>query len=267
MHAFDDTELVAFLDGKLDAEASKSLEARLLVDADLRERLHRLQAGGLDFKSAFEGLLTTAPKDHLDAALQRALAANDTAPTLGRRRFAMPFAALAAALAMLGLGFVLGQEFVNRDVQKTMQATVSARGDDWRSAVADYAALYTQDTFSSKQDVAFQAEQLARAGEKLGLPLPLSRTEIGNLSFRDAAVFAYDGAELVQLAYVDSAKQPLLFCIIADGEPDAPLRQEQRGGLASASWALKGRGFMVIGHLAEAQIATISRELMARFTM
>ena len=63
---------------------------------------------------------------------------------------------------------------------------------------------------------------LAAMGERLGLALDPDRLSVGELAPRRAQMLQFDGAPLAQIGYVDGAI-PLAFCVIRDGEKDAPL--------------------------------------------
>jgi anti-sigma factor RsiW len=85
------------------------------------------------------------------------------------------------------------------------------------------------------------------------------------MQFRGAQIFDFRGDPLAQLAYVDPATGPVLFCIIRDSEPDAAIKVEKRDGFTSASWAREGHGYMLIGRLPIDQTARLAESLGSRF--
>jgi anti-sigma factor RsiW len=249
----DDAELVAYIDGELEMSARGALEARLLGDARLRERLARLREGGRPFAAAFEPLLDAAPLARLEASLATLDGAGSGRAAGPRpRRIGWSRLAAAAAIVLFCLGVAVGRYGLG-----------SLRGEDWRQAVADYLSLYTTDTFAGLP--APQQEELAPLNARLGLDLSLGRLALGNLQFKGAVIFAYDEAPLGQLAYLDAATGPVLFCIIRDARPDAPVEEGKRAGFHYASWARAGRGFMLIGRLPASETAALADELRRRF--
>ncbi|MBP0651175.1 hypothetical protein J8J40_29385, partial [Mycobacterium tuberculosis] len=87
--------------------------------------------------------------------------------------------------------------------------------------------LYTPETFSARSsDASALRSDLARLGDRLGLALTPERIAVPKAEFLGAQMLAYDDATLGQIAYVDAAGNPLLFCIYAQGGPDAPPRRE-----------------------------------------
>ena len=253
----DDAQLVALIDGELDESARIAIEARLADDARLRERLSLLLDGDRPFAPAFDVLLRTAPTQRLQARLA---AVDQPSPQSVARRPKVSLRPLAAAAAfvLFALGVAVG-----RFGPSLPLASLEAKQEDWRQAVAEYMALYTGETFAGENPS--KDAQLAALGGKIGLPLDTERIALANLQFKGAQIFSYDGATLGQVAYLDQTTGPLLFCIIRDQEPDAAMKTEKRGAFSVASWARGGRGFMVIGRLPTQQTAELANSLARRF--
>ena len=261
----DDARLVAFIDGRLDESASAAFKLRLAADEELRARLAQLQAGGRPFAPAFEALLDEAPVARLRASLD-ALGRNGRNDSALRAPRGLRVGALgiAAGIVLFCAGLI-GGRYGEAWFMPPSEIAEPASGqhEDWRQAVAEYMDLYTADTFSGETDS--QQGALATVGAKVGLDLTPARIELSDLQFKGAQIFSYDGAPLGQLGYIDPATGPVLFCIIRDSEADAAMTTEKRQGFAVASWARAGRGYMLIGRLADDQIAALAASLEQRF--
>jgi len=259
----DDALLVALVDGALGAKASEALRARLLADPALQARLDALRAGEQPFGPAFQALLDSAPAARLQAGLDTLLAARPAPlqrPASPWRRLAL----LAAALALLLGGVEIGRLLPGSASTPELAARPpTPQKDDWRNAVAEYAALYTADTFADSTPTS--AADLARIGAKLDLTLTPERLMLADLRLRSAQILAYDDAPLAEIAYVDASGAPYLFCVFARAERELDLRGEKRGGFASASWAHGGRAYMVIGAGRPEQVAAMADTLKLRF--
>ena len=85
------------------------------------------------------------------------------------------------------------------------------------------------------------------------------------MDFKVAFNLAFDGAPLGEIAYVDPTGAPVLFCIIANRDADAPLHSEKRDQFSLASWTHKGRGYLVIGRMPEQRVAELAQTLVTRF--
>jgi anti-sigma factor RsiW len=261
----DDALLVAFVDKELDDSARSALEARLAADANLRARLGRLQDGGRPFAPAFQALLDAAPVGRLKVSLAAAEADEPAdqpsrqPSTIRARRFGV-----AAAVILFCAGIVVGRVWPTGPALAPQTAGLAGDHDeDWRQAVAEYMNLYTADTFSMAAESV--GGGLSMVGAKVGLNLTPERVALAKLQFRGARIFAFHGDPLGQLGYIDPTTGPVLFCIIGDSEPDAGMKAEMRGGLAVASWARAGRGYMLIGRLPVDKMAELADSLERRF--
>jgi anti-sigma factor RsiW len=262
----EDAPLVAYIDGELDDDARRSLEARLSADADLRARLHRLRDGGRPFAPAFQALLDEAPVQRLQASLAAIMATKerDAAPVRAGLTLSARRVAAAAAILLFCAGFAIGRYAPLWSTgSPEIASSASDKDEDWRQAVAEYMSLYTPDTFATEP--ASQEKELTALGAKLGLALPPERVALADLQFKGAQIFSFQGAALGQLGYVDPGTGPVLFCIIRNFEPDAAMKAEKRGDFAVVSWARTGRGYMLIGKLPAVQMAELANSLEKRF--
>ncbi|THD49831.1 MAG: anti-sigma factor [Bradyrhizobium sp.] len=242
----DDRELTAYLDGELDAGERQTLEARLAMDASLRERLEALRDAGDSLRGAFDTLLDAAPLAAMRARLQTRVAAS------GAPRWRFRAAAIAAGVALVAflVGFGAGHWGPGEEL---------ADRDDWRQSVTEYMALYTQETFGQTPSPQL-GEELASLSQRLDTPLDSDRLKVDDLSPRRAELLQYDGAPLGQIGYVDGAT-PIAFCILRDGEVDSAFAASSHDGFAVASWAQGGRGFMLIGKIPLERLTALARAL------
>jgi anti-sigma factor RsiW len=255
----DDTLLIAYIDNALDEGERDRLIARLAADAELRGRLEQIQAGELAIAPAFAALLEEAPLERLRASF----VASDSFASAGRTPArAMTPARLAVAaglaIALFLAGFAAGRLGGKEEAEEDHE--------NWHQAVAEYMSLYTADTFAgAPTDPAVQAAGLNAVSLKIGTALTPERVALPNLPFKLAILLTFDEAPLGELVYIDPQTGPVLFCIIAKSQPDAPVRAATMSGFATATWAHDGRGFMVVGRLPPQQIAEIADDLARRF--
>lgn len=245
----DDILLVAWLDGELGAAERQALDARLAAEPLLSARLAALRDSTVDVRDGFDALLAGAPLERLRGGLERARAA--PAPVRRVSLFWLRAAAAAAIVIVFAAGLGAGRWSGQR-----------ASGDDWRHSVAEYMELYTPETFGAEASATL-SEDLAMLSQRLGAPLDSERLQLDGLSLRRAELLQYDGAPLGQIGYLDGAT-PVAFCVTRNGEADAPLATSERDGFAIAQWAKGGRGFMLIGKIAEARLADLARQLQGK---
>jgi anti-sigma factor RsiW len=260
----DEAELVAFIDGRLDNSAVDAFEARLAREVGLRERLNQLQVGDRPFALAFQALLEEAPVERLSASLGALGDGQGVNKALGPpSSLRVSRIAAAAAIILFCLGIIGGRYGPAWLFPPSEIAAPESDREDWRQAVAEYMGLYTSDTFAAGASA--QQDELATLGAKLGVALTPERIALASLQFRSAQIFDFEGAPLGQLAYIDPATGPVLFCIIHNAEPDAPMKPGKRGGFSVTSWARAGHGYMLIGRLPANQMIALADSLERRF--
>ena len=257
----NDETLVAYLDGELGPAERARLEDRLAADSALRARLDLLRSGGGDFAGAFQNLFDAAPADRLAAMLGRIEAEQESRRAASPRTGFRP-ALIAAAAALLVVGGVAGYVASGVTGREELEA---ADPGYWRSVVADYVALYTDETFAGIPDNdAIKSAGLAGVGSKIGLDLSLDKVRLPDLNLKGAILFAYRDMPLAQIAYLSKNEGPVAFCIIANGAPDHGLRFEEREGRNVVYWAKGGRSFLVIGKLPKEDLESYAASLEER---
>jgi anti-sigma factor RsiW len=243
----DRAKLTALIDNELPEPERFELLARLEAEAPLRAERDALRAAKPRIDEAFSALLDQAPLARLAAALPA------PPPRRAVRRFAP--SSLAAGLV---LGAALGAALT------LALWRGPAAEEDWTGAVVDYMKLYSPDTFAALDPGAPEiARELDGLGAKIGLPLAPADVALSGLTFKTAFGLVYDGAPLGEIVLTDASNAPNLFCILADGAPPQKLKVETRGAYALATWAARGKRFLVVGR-AEAPVAQWAQTLSMR---
>jgi anti-sigma factor RsiW len=156
-----DAELIALIDNELDEEAKGRLLARLAEEEGLRKRYEALRETGAPIAASLDALLDNAPLPRLRAALPSAGAART-----GR----WPFSGV--SLRDLAAGFVVGLLAAGAAAWVALGAAPSDDRGDWRSAVAEYMELFTNETFAlPNPDRDFQARKLSVVAERVSAAL------------------------------------------------------------------------------------------------
>jgi anti-sigma factor RsiW len=250
----DDAELVALIDNELDEARRAALRARLAADEGLRQRYEQLRQAGAPLAASLDALLAEAPLARLRAALP-----SDALPREPSRRFG------GIAFRELAAGVLIGLLAAGAAVWAVSTFGLFDGKEDWRSTIAEYTHLYTNETFSPfNPDPAMQAAELSIVGAKVGADLTPENVALPGLRFTTAFVLSYEGSPLGVIAYVDPSGAPLLVCILANRAPDAPTRSERRGDLALAWWSRSARTHLVIGRVPEERALALAEMLEKR---
>jgi hypothetical protein len=174
----------------------------------------------------------------------------------GRGRFS------GIALRELAAGVVVGLLVSGAMVWAASIFGLFGGKEDWRSAIAEYTDLYTNETFSPfNPDAAMQAAELSHVGAKVGTDLTPENVTLPGLRFTTAFMLSYGDSPLGVVAYVDPAGAPVLLCILVNDAPDAPMRSQRRDNLSLAWWSRGGRSRLVIGRIPEEQAVALAQTL------
>jgi anti-sigma factor RsiW len=250
----DDAELVALIDNALDEGRKTALLARLTADEELRARYEALRRTSAPLAASFDALLQQAPLARLRAAL----------PATGQiRRPRMRFARI--ALRELAAGLIIGALVAGAALWTASSFGLFDGPDDWRTAIAEYAHLYTNETFSPlRPDSTQQVAELQAVSATVGANLTPDNLVLPGLRFTYAFMLSYEGAPMGVIAYVDDSGAPVLLCILANGAPNMPTESERRGDLSLAWWARNGRSHLVVGRIPKETAVTLARTLEKR---
>jgi anti-sigma factor RsiW len=250
----DDAQLVALIDNELDDSSRTALLARLAADEGLRQRYEELRLTSAPLAASFDLLLGDAPLARLRAALPP-----DEAARVRPRRFA------GVAFRELAAGLVVGALAVGAAIWAASAFGLFDGREDWRSTIAEYTHLYTDETFAPfNPDAAMQAKELSAVGARVGVNLTPENVTLPGLRFTNAFMLSYEGAPLGVIAYVDPSGAPVLLCILADPAPDAAIRSERRGDLSLAWWSRGGRSRLVIGRIPKERAVALAQTLETR---
>jgi len=252
--ADEDAELVALIDNELDESRRSALLARLATDERLRQRYDELLAAGAPIADSLRELLGQAPLGRLRAAIP---AGGPVRRPPGR--FAVN------GLRQLAAGVAIGLLAAGAAAWLAASFGLLTERENWRSSVAEYAGLYTNETFGSlNPDPSLQAAELSAVGDRVGAKLTPENIALPGLRFAAAFMLSYDRAPLGVIAYVDPAGAPVLLCILAGQAPDAPMRSERRDDLSLAWWSRGGRSHLVIGRIPEERAVALAQEIEKR---
>jgi anti-sigma factor RsiW len=247
----DDVELVALIDDELDESRRTALLARLATDEQLRRRYDELREAGAPIAASLDALLDQAPLTRL-----RVMLPTDDLVRQPARRFG------GIALREFAAGIVIGLVAAGAAAWVALSFGLPNEREDWRTAVVEYMALYTNESFASLHpDPSLEALELKALSGQVGVELTPDKVALPGLRFTTAFILSYNGSPLGEIAYVDATGAPVLFCVIANGAANAPTRTEKRREFALADWSRGGRGFLVVGSKPVEQVAAWAQTL------
>ncbi|MEM1004754.1 MAG: hypothetical protein AAGK26_05200 [Pseudomonadota bacterium] len=245
---FSDETLLAYLEGNLDADQSRAIEAAVETDAepDLEQRLMALDPFAPAVRQVFETLPAQAPRVDMP----------ETVPHSDQGGGFVRLVAVAATAAVAAVAI-------------TFWATRPAEMG-WAQQAAIYQSLYVPQTIASVDtSPATLDRQFAEAEAVLGRSLNRDTLEaLPGLNVKRAQILSFKGKPLIQVVFANEQGQPFAFCVIRQG-PQAPnkdIRQAVLSGLATATWAADGYGYMVLGNDAQTNLRPELEVLASTFS-
>ncbi|MEX0277869.1 MAG: hypothetical protein AB3N19_10150 [Ruegeria sp.] len=233
---FSDETLSAYLEGTLNEGEARAIEDTVGDDLALEQRLMALDPFAPVVKQVFEAVPAQTPQVDLPDAVASQPANSAAAP--------FRLLAVAASVAVIA-------------VSATIWATRPAEMG-WADQAAIYQSLYVPDTIASLDNspAALDA-QFAQAEEQLGRSLNRDALEaLPGLDLKRAQVLSFKGKPLIQIVFADDQGQPFAFCVIRQGAaaPNKDVKQAVLSGLATATWAQDGYGYMLLGSDAQTDL-------------
>ncbi|WP_244098464.1 anti-sigma factor family protein [Burkholderia gladioli] len=244
----DDSTLIAYADGELDAAGAASVEQALAESSELRESVARLRASRLPYQDAFAAQKLPPLPDALRlrieamasaAQAQSAAAAAQAQPReQGQEQEPVPASAKVVPLPArrnrpmlwLAAAFVAGafcaglvQQFAAGGFGGGSGPTLAASGakKPWISVAADYQQLYTRDTVANlTPDPAVSAKIVGEIRSDDGIRLRVPDLSMAGMRFKAIDRLRYDGKPLVQIVYLPERGVPVALCVMKDARPD-----------------------------------------------
>jgi anti-sigma factor RsiW len=234
----DESTLVAFVDGELDAAAAREVARLVAEDPAAQEKVRLLRSSAALVRAAF----AKPDWEIVPPTLARLLARPRVLRLLaGRRQFAT---VIAASLAACVAGFAGGLGL--RSVLSPRPGPAERLLDE----VAEYHTVYAG--HSGGLDIAPASEApriLAWFADVLGRKLGIPDLASFGLAFHGARLLVVDGRPVTQLLYVEPGApgHPLGVCITAWPGANKTLATERRDGVSLALWASEGYAYVLVG--------------------
>ena len=127
--------------------------------------------------------------------------------------------------------------------------------------------LYTPDRSRSLIRTALRRQGNCRPSARGSVSISAAeKIAVPGLRYRTALNLSYEGDASGEIAYTDAGGAPVLFCLTANGNADAPPpRNVAREGLSYATWSRGGKSYMFVARMPERQAADLAQTLVARF--
>lgn len=234
-----DEMLTAWMDGELEGAEADRVSRAVSGDRALQERVRALRIDRERLLNELDALLGSAPAVTLTSEPAHAA----PAPMGGAWR-------VAAAL-VLGLAVGAGG----------MWLTPRSEAETWVDMAASYQALYVPETLAVVNDTPDQmAAQLKRVSEAVGRDLS-GAEQATQIAYRRGQILGYEGAPVIQLAYLSDDGKPVALCLTKSDKGDSVFETSVRYGLQAVEWIDDGYHFVLLGDVDSDTMVAAAMEL------
>lgn len=255
----DDTELHAWLDGELDAEDARAVEAWLAEHPDDARRVAAWRAQKDALAGLEAGILDEPPPERLT----RALRAAPSAARDGRRAAWLPVAAALALFAAGGAAGGAGGWWLHGTIQTGAAATPDAMFVDHAAGAH---VVFTRERRHAVEASADKEERhlvtwlSRRLGRRLNPP-PLDSAGFRLIGGR---LVADDGGPAAQFMYEDAAKRRLtIYVRKARDEKNIAFRIAEAHGVSAFYWVENPYAYALIGKIGRQELLKLGRIVYA----
>ena len=241
-----DTDLMAYADGELGADAARAVEAMVGSDPSASAKVEMFRQTSILLKAACaEGFYSTG-LDHLRAPSRP--------PRAVGRRFAAAAACLAAGVAGFGGA-------------KLLYSPASAR-DALLNEVAEYHEVFSREGPHLVEVPAEKSAELQEwLGQRLGRKLPVPDLSTVGMRFAGGRMLVVDGKPVAELMYVRPVGLPVAICVTPLDGAAEPLRMDTKHGMRLASWLDGRHAYVVVGDLDEKTATGVAELAAAQFSL
>jgi anti-sigma factor RsiW len=277
---FDDTLLMAYVDGELPPSRHTEIERAVATSDELATRVAHLRASAaLPYRAAFAQQSLPPVPDSLSHFVAD-LARNGTAQSVGASGTLDKDAADAArpepgvsaftrrraqarnAPVWLAAAFIAGAFFCGAALKLGPRVLpFEGRVSPWVEAAAGYQELYTRETLADVNSVPVDPRQLEAIHRDDGLPIEIPDLQNAGLTFKRLQRLRFHGKPLVQIVYLPEHGAPVALCVIKNQADDEAVRSHRVYGMDVVTWNKGKLGYALIGQRSDVDLPALARQV------
>lgn len=279
MTRIDDVMLMAYVDGEIDAESAREIEAAINADPAIADRARAFRDSAAFTRAAYTAVAQEPIPDRLLAVLAPAErpAGNVVAFTpkhVAARRVARFAVAASVAAIIVGLGATysdtlrgwIGEPTTEQRLAQLARQQTSER---WLDNVAGYFREYSANAREQRQLVDFTAEhgpEIERYfGERLNRRLTLPDLTAEGFNLAGGRVLIIGGRPAAQLVYTNEANEFVGVVISFTSDPDVPARAAARDDVNLVYLREGGYAYGFVGTQTPDKLRRIADRSLAAF--
>ena len=249
---FDDTILVAYVDGELEPDLERRVEQAMIDDESVRGRIAMFRNADQLLRSAMSESRYRDVPEHLQNLVTQARLQPWRRRTM---RLLLPIAAAIVA-------FILGSMDIPsrlRDAARHDAREVMKTLDE----VAEYHAAFARRTAHLIEVPATQVADIESwLGDRVQLAFRVPDLKSRQLDFQGGRVLVLNGQPVAQLIYTDPGGAKIALCITLEAnDADTPIQESEQNGLKLFGKAKGRHVFIVVGPSGNGALKSIIGEL------
>lgn len=230
-------KLGAYVDGALEPDDRKEVEALSAADPAVAAEIQALTALNRNITAAFDLLLgdpKDAPQEEPDP-ITAPTPANDNRP---------PFLAMAASLV---LGAFLGAGFLWSALPVPAPVEIATRS--WLGEVAEYHQVYARQTRHLVEVPAAEKDHIEQwLSKEIGVAVHVPDLAPAGWTFQGARLLVAAGKPVAQLLYTNTDGEVIALCALQnDAGEKAPVATRSFGDVHMAVWKTQTGSFAIVG--------------------
>ncbi|CAB3789705.1 anti-sigma factor family protein [Pararobbsia alpina] len=281
---FDDTLLIAYVDGELPPSRHTEVERAVKASEELAARVANLRASAtLPYQAAFaQQPLPPVPDslarfvanlardgvakvhtENIDLSDEVIAEAAPPPAVQGIPPFTGRSARARYSSAWLAAAFIAGAFFCGAALKLGPRVLpFGERVSPWVEAAAGYQELYTRETLSDTLDnPSVDARQLDAIRREDGLPLAIPDLQKAGLTFKRLQRLRFRGKPLVQIVYLPEHGAPVALCVIKNQADDQSAQSRRVYGMDVVTWNKDKLGYALIGQRSDVDLPALARQI------
>jgi anti-sigma factor RsiW len=268
MSRMDDTMLMAYVDGEIDAATAREIEAQIASDPAVAARARQMRDSAALARAAFGDALHEPVPARLLAALGPAATPETNVVSIDRRakpkqRFAVIGWAMAASLAALMVGYGVGTVHTGTQTASLTSNVQTASTDRWLDNVAGFYNVYaTSMAAHDRQLVDFNAEDVPELekwfGAKLNRRLAVPDLSSRGFTAQGGRLQIIGGKPAAQFLYNSPSGELVGLVIAFSDAPYLPAQTERRGEVNIVHWRNNGYAYALSGKIDQPRLIDIA---------
>lgn len=251
MRFYNDDDVLRYVDGIMDDDTAKQITEQTQIDPDLSTKIDAAKVSKLPFSKASinRPMPATTNNAKQPASLQGRETSNSLKSSPPRGKYILHTLIVSSAICLsFLLGFAASKLTENTALFNSVQLDDDAADSAWVQRIADFQALYGENTVSTLEgDFSETGVKLGALTTSSGIAVHIPDLTEHGYNFVRAQELVYEDKPLIQLMYKSKTNKPLaLSFMVCVGPTRLSLRFARHEDLTSARWRLPNQRLVVM---------------------